>query len=58
MQDAVGPGVCYNPPLSPPMNRYIEVIVSHVNSPDDFYLQIMANDNSGKRLEELMDLLE
>jgi hypothetical protein len=56
--DAVGPGVQYNPAIRPPFGQYIEVRVSQVYNPDNFYVQGMANENTGKRLEELMDLLE
>lgn len=54
----MGPRVPYNPPIRPPLGKYVEVIVSQVYSPSSFFLQVMANDNTGKRLEELMDLLE
>jgi len=58
LHDAVGPGVGYNKPAMPPLNKYIEMIVSQVYTPSDFFLQVMGTLNTGKRLEELMDNLE
>ena len=58
LHDAVGPGVQYNTPNRPPLQRYLEVIVSQIYNPSNFYIQVMANENTGKRLEELMDQLE
>jgi len=58
LYDAVGPGVQYNLPPTPPIHQYIEVILSHINNPSHFYMQVMVTPNTGKALEELMDLLE
>ena len=38
-------------------DTYISVLVSHVNSPGNFYLQL-GDGERGSKLEELMDMLE
>ena len=56
--DIIGPGVLYRRPAKCPMHQYIEMIVSHIYSPDDFYVQLLTLENTGNALEELNDRIK
>lgn len=54
-EDAVGPKVCYTPVQLPLTESFVEVRVSNIVSPEEFWIQLRINTQD---LESLMDALE
>ena len=49
--DAVGKGICF-PPYVLPVSESIGVYVTHIKSPDCFWVQLVEHGNDLKELEE------